>query len=176
MERKYIILGVCRAVEEGHVPGLYPLEWPRNPETDAIQGAIMSFEMLMLGLTTLLLMLVWIPGSIAKSLTYGWNWLASNRSTEGLQQLPEWGQRCVRADANLRENYPAFAVAVLLLAFTGGFTPGTALASAMFLGARLVHIPAYIAGIPWLRTLAWGLGFLATLYLLFMALVALISF
>lgn len=136
----------------------------------------MSFEMLMLGFTTLLLMFAWLPGSVAKYQAYGWNWLLSNRSTEGLPPLPEWGQRCVRADNNLRANYPAFAVAVLLLAFTGGFTPGTALASAVFLGARLVHMPAYAAGLPWMRTLAWALGLLATLYLLFMSLVALISF
>jgi uncharacterized MAPEG superfamily protein len=136
----------------------------------------MSFEMLVLGFTTLLLMFAWLPGSVAKYQTYGWNWLLSNCSTEGLPPLPEWGQRCVRADKNLRENYPAFAIAVLLLAFTGGFTPGTALASAVFLAARLVHMAAYLAGIPWLRNLAWGFGFLATLYLLFMAVVALISF
>lgn len=136
----------------------------------------MAFEMLMLGLTTLLLAVAWLPASVAKYHAYGLNWLASNRSTAGLPAMPEWGQRCIRAHENLKENYPAFAVAVLLLAFTGGFTPGTAVASALFLGARLVHMSAYIGGIPWLRIVAWTLGFLATLYLLFMALAALISF
>ncbi|HET7396830.1 MAG TPA: MAPEG family protein, partial [Gammaproteobacteria bacterium] len=125
---------------------------------------------------TLLLMLAWLPGSIAKYQAYGWNWPASNRSTEDLLQLPEWGQHWIRAAADLRENYPAFAVAVLLLAFTGGFTPITALAAAVFLAARLAHITACVAGVAWLRILTWSLGFLATLYLLFMALTALISF
>lgn len=136
----------------------------------------MSFEMLMLALATLLLMFSWLPPLVAKCRVYGTNWLVSNRSTAGLPELPDWAQRCVRAQDNLKENYPAFAVAVLLLAFTGGFTPGTALASALFLVARLAHLPAYIAGIPWLRTLSWALGFLATLYLLGMALVALLTF
>ncbi|MGH8401256.1 MAG: MAPEG family protein [Gammaproteobacteria bacterium] len=136
----------------------------------------MSFEMLVLGLVTLFLMFAWLPGSAAKYRAYGLDWLLSDRSMEGLEALPEWGQRSVRAYANLRENYPAFAVAVLLLAFSGGFTPGTALASAMFLVARLVHMPACIAAIPWLRNLAWIAGFLATLYLLFMAMVALVSY
>lgn len=136
----------------------------------------MSSEMLMLGLTTLLLMFAWLPGLVAKAHTYGLNWVLSNRPTSGLPPLPGWGQRSERAYANLRQNYPAFAVSVLLLAFTGGFTPATRLAAAVFLAARLAHLPAYIAGVPWLRTLTWALGFLATLYLLGMALVALVSF
>ncbi|HEX5340096.1 MAG TPA: MAPEG family protein [Gammaproteobacteria bacterium] len=136
----------------------------------------MSFEMLMLAFATLLLMFSWLPALTAKCRVYGLNWLTSNRSTEGLPALPDWARRCILAQDNLKENYPAFAVAVLLLAFTGGFTPATALVSALFLGARLVHLPACIAGIPWLRTLSWILGFLATLYLLAMAMVALVSF
>lgn len=136
----------------------------------------MSFEMLILGLVTLFLMFAWLPGSVAKYRAYGLDRLVSNRPMEGWEALPEWGQRSVCAHANLRDNYPAFAVAVLLLAFSGGFTPGTALASVIFLIARLVHMPACIVGIPWLRNLAWIAGFLATLYLLFMAMVALVSY
>lgn len=136
----------------------------------------MAFEMLMLGFSTLLLMLSWLPGSVAKYRLYGPKWLQNEGSAEALPPLPNRVGRCVRVQEDLMRSYVPFAVAVLLLAFTGGFTPGTALASAVFLGACLVQIPARIANLGAIRLLAWLCGFLATLYLLFMALVALVSF
>ena len=40
----------------------------------------------------------------------------------------------------------------------------------IFLAARLVYVLVYAAGIPWLRTLVWGVGFVATGWLYVMAL------
>lgn len=137
----------------------------------------MSFEMLILGITTLLLLFAWLPGTVAIWRIYGLNRLVSGGFVANPgEHLPEWAQGCALAYDSLRENFPAFAVAILLLAFTGGFSPGTALAAASFLAARLVHISACIAHTSWLRTLAAAAGFLATLYLLLMALLALVSF
>jgi len=134
----------------------------------------MSPEMTILALVTLLYIVAWIPPLVAKCQAWGWRWLATNRSTAGLPPLSETGQRAVRAYDNLKENYPPFAVAILLLAFSGGFTEYTAVAALLFLVARLIHMPAYILGMPWLRTPSWLLGLAATVYLLIMALVALI--
>jgi uncharacterized MAPEG superfamily protein len=134
----------------------------------------MSPEMTILALVTLFYAFSWIPVLAVKSRAYGARWLVSNRSTEGLPALSEMGQRAMRAHDNLKESYPPFAIAVLLLAFSGGFTQYTAQAALVFLIARLVHMPAYIAGWPWLRTLSWVVGFAATVYLLIMALAALV--
>lgn len=134
----------------------------------------MSYEMLILGLMTLFLIFSWLPVSLAKYQAYGASCLISSHDTGNLPPLPEWGQRAVRAHDDLRENYPGFAVAVLLLAFSGGFTRYTAAAALVFLVARLVHMPADIIGIPWLRTLSWLAGFAATIYLLAMALAVLV--
>ncbi len=134
----------------------------------------MSYEMLILGLMTLFLIFSWLPVSLARYQAYGASWLISSHDTGNLPPLPEWGQRAMRAHDDLRENYPGFAVAVLLLAFSGGFTRYTAAAALVFLVARLVHMPAYIIGIPWLRTLSWLAGFAATIYLLAMALAVLV--
>ena len=87
----------------------------------------MAFELQMLALVTFLLMLGWVPGFVCKYQTYGLGWMLSNRSTMGLSPLPEWGQRAERAYDNLQAHYPAFAVAVLLLALTGGFNLRTSL-------------------------------------------------
>lgn len=95
--------------------------------------------------------------------------MLSNRSLSGLPPLPEWGQRAERAYDNLRVSYPGFAVAVLLLAITGGFNAGTTLATALFAAARLVHMPAYIQGLVWPRILSWAVGFAASIYLLAVA-------
>jgi len=136
----------------------------------------MAFELQMLALMTLLLMLAWLPASVCKYQAYGLGWLLSNRSTAGLPALPEWGQRAERAHDNLLANYPGFAVAVLLLALTGGYTEGTRLAAALFAGARIVHMPAYIHGVVWPRFISWSLGLLASLYLLSVAVVGLVKF
>ena len=134
----------------------------------------MSLEMTVLALVTLFYVFSWFPALLGKVQAYGIRWLATNRSTQGLSPLPDIAQRAVRAYDNLKDNYPPFAIAILLLAFSGGFTQYTALAAVVFLAARLVHMPAYILGVPWLRTLSWMVGFAATVYLLIMALVALV--
>lgn len=136
----------------------------------------MAFELQMLALMTLLLTLAWLPASVCKYQTYGLGWLLSNRSTAGLPPLPEWGQRAERAHNNLKDNFPGFAVAVLLLALTGGFTQGTRFAAALFVAARVLHMPFYIRGEVWPRVITWGLGLGATLYLLAMVVLGLVKF
>jgi uncharacterized MAPEG superfamily protein len=129
----------------------------------------MPLELIMLGAATLLFLIAFMPASLAKARAHGSAWLASNRDTKGLSPLPKWGQRAERAHANLKENYPAFVAAVLLLAVTGHFTLGTAIASVVFVGARIVHMTAYVGGVFWPRTIAWALGWSATIYILVIA-------
>lgn len=134
----------------------------------------MSPEMTVLGLVTLFYLFAWLSPVLVKSQVYGFRWLAGEHSMQGLPPLPPWGLRAVHAYGSLKESYPTFAVAVLLLAFSGGFTRFTALTAWIFLVARLVHMPASILGLSLLRNFSWLLGLLATLYLLIMALVALV--
>ena len=131
----------------------------------------MGFELQMLGWCTVLMMLAYLPGSMAKMRTYGMGWMTSNRETAGMEPITGWGGRALRAHENLKENFPMFAVAVLLLVLTDKTgMQGTEMAAATFLVARLVHISVYIAGWFWPRTLAWLVGWVATGYLLFVAL------
>lgn len=126
-----------------------------------------TIEFQMLAWSTLLLMLGWLPGSAAKRRAWGMRWLVSNRETEGLPPLTGWGGRAVRAHENLKENYPAFAVAVLLLLVAGAQGErATEIAAIVFLAARLVHMGAYLAGNFWIRTTAWATGWVATLVIL----------
>ena len=69
--------------------------------------------------------------------------------------------RAQRAHRNLLETLPLFAALVLLVLVTQRTTPGTALAAAVFLGARVAFALVYIAGILWLRTIFWLLALAA---------------
>lgn len=63
--------------------------------------------------------------------------------------------RLDRAKNNLREALPIF-IALAMLTLTRGGTPEAASRAALvFLVARVVYVPAYISGIPWLRSLVW---------------------
>ncbi len=78
--------------------------------------------------------------------------------------------RCARALENSVVAMALFAPAVLVLQVTGATTGATLLAAQIFLIARIVYVPIYIVGIPYLRTGVWMAGFLATAYLYLMAL------
>lgn len=127
----------------------------------------MPFELYMLAAATLLALLAFIPGSVYKTNAYGGlRWLASNREVGDKSPLTGAAARAERAHANYKENYPAFVAAVLVLVYSGHTGMGTAIASAVFVGARLFYIPAYIRGVPLLRTALWLLGWASTIFIL----------
>ncbi len=67
------------------------------------------------------------------------------------------GGRAARALANMQEALPVFLTLALLNLYLG--TGDLALTGAtVFLVARVLYVPAYLAGIPGLRTLIWAAG------------------
>jgi uncharacterized MAPEG superfamily protein len=79
--------------------------------------------------------------------------LAGNR--EGLSDLPGIGGRAKRAHLNMLENIVLFAALVLIAAVGGKANATTAMGAMIFFWARLAYAIIYVAGIPWLRTIAW---------------------
>ncbi len=72
-----------------------------------------------------------------------------------------WAQRLMKAHANAVENLVVFAALVLaaqILGLTGG---AIATAAVVYFWARVVHALAYTFAVPWVRTLAFTVGFLA---------------
>ena len=68
------------------------------------------------------------------------------------------GGRAERALANMHEALPVF-LALALLNMIVGTAAGMAVTGAtLFLVARVVHVVIYMAGVPVLRTLVWGVG------------------
>ncbi|MEO8113235.1 MAG: MAPEG family protein [Phenylobacterium sp.] len=67
--------------------------------------------------------------------------------------------RLDRAQRNFLETFAIFASAVLMLGVlgrTGGWLSEAG--AAIYLAGRLLFLPLYAAGIPWLRTLSWNLA------------------
>jgi uncharacterized MAPEG superfamily protein len=82
--------------------------------------------------------------------------LAGNR--EGLPPFIGLAGRAQRAHLNMVENLTIFAIVVLVAQLTGRANATTALGATLFFWARLVHAIVYLAGIPWVRTLVWGVS------------------
>ena len=79
--------------------------------------------------------------------------------------------RLWRAMNNHFEALILFTIAVVVVTLGGQATPYTATCAWVFLGARVLYIPAYASGIPYLRSAVWFAGFLATAAMLAAALV-----
>lgn len=130
----------------------------------------MAFEYQMLVLMTIFFLFAFIPSSIAKLKSYGRTWVASNRvPTVGKELLP-WGARAERAHINLKDNYPAFIVAILLLGSLNKFDHMTTWAAGLYVIGRIGHFASYIAGNVAIRFVTYMLGISANVYLLMKAL------
>jgi uncharacterized MAPEG superfamily protein len=86
----------------------------------------------------------------------GLAWGLGNRDTA--LEFPLWVARAKRAHANLVENLAPFAIVVLTAHVAGEGNATTALGATLFFWARVAHFLVYAAGIPYVRTLAFGIA------------------
>jgi uncharacterized MAPEG superfamily protein len=84
----------------------------------------------------------------------GLKWNAGNRDGE-LKPLTGAAARAHRASQNFLETFVFFAAAVLAVVLAKQNTPHTALGAEIYFWARLIYLPVYIIGVPYLRTLVW---------------------
>ena len=78
--------------------------------------------------------------------------------------------RLDRAKNNMLEALPLFLPLALLALVKGGDTSKVAHAASVFLIARVVYVPAYVSGIPMLRSLVWLVG-VASLFMMALPLI-----
>lgn len=74
--------------------------------------------------------------------------------------------RAARASKNYQETYPAFIGLLLGLAFMGDPSGWGLLGAWIWLIARIVYIPLYLAGIPYIRSLVWLVSLLGLLIMM----------
>ena len=77
---------------------------------------------------------------------------------ESLPEFPEWANRAVRAQRNMIDTLVPFIAIVVAVQMAGVSNENTQLGAALFFWSRVAHAVVYIAGIPYVRTLAFVVG------------------
>jgi uncharacterized MAPEG superfamily protein len=119
----------------------------------------MKTELMYLVLAAALTGLLWIPYILDRVAVRGL--LSAVGYPDNPPPQSPWAQRLMRAHANAVENLVVFGVLVLAAQDAGVSNGATAMAAAVYFWARLVHAVAYTFAMPWVRTLAFTVGFLA---------------
>ena len=128
----------------------------------------MSMEMTLLiwatGLT-FIQMLIAALGSMSQNdlLT-----LVGNR--EKLNKVKGWAARAQRDKKNMLENIVLFAILVITTKITGISNEITILGAQLFFWGRVAFSIIYVIGVPWVRTVAWGVSIVG-LILIFLELI-----
>src|SRR3974390_107750 len=99
------------------------------------------------------------------SIQRGLLWNASNRDGE-IRPLIGPAARAWRANLNFLETFPFFAASVLAVVLIKVNNAHTAEGAELYFWARVIYLPVYIIGIPYLRTLVWAASFVGLLMVL----------
>ena len=117
----------------------------------------MTKELYWLTLTVLMTTLFFIPYILDRIISLGiWPALSEGKPQPGRQSA--WADRAMMAHQNAIENLMIFAPAVLIANALGVSTPATKSAVVAYFFARLVHYVVYIANVPVMRTIAFGVA------------------
>lgn len=125
----------------------------------------MAGELTVLALAGILLLVHVFAAAHVKTKQYGADWNMGARD-EDLPPLNFLAARLERARDNFLETLPLAIIALFGVVLADKASDLTALAAGVWLGARVLYLPLYWAGIPVVRTLVWGVGLLALLYVL----------
>lgn len=129
----------------------------------------MAIELKVLGYAALLQFVQFVLMAIPVNLQMGVSYTAGARDEQ--RQPGGLAGRMFRAMNNHFEALLLFTIAVLVVVLGNASTPLTEQAAWVYLIARILYIPAYAAGVFLLRSIIFGVGFLATLLMLVVALI-----
>ena len=130
----------------------------------------MPVELKILALGALLLFVHIFTATRFKTAQYGRKWNVSARD-ETLPPANPMTARLMRAQGNFEETFPIAIVALLGVVVAGRTSPWTEIGGWIWLGARVVYLPLYAAGVPVIRTIVWTIG-IAGLAIVWWALLA----
>ncbi|MDL5368034.1 MAPEG family protein [Xanthomonas sp. NCPPB 2654] len=124
----------------------------------------MSIEIRMLAWAILLGIVQLLLAAALVTAQRGMKWNASARDAP---QAPPAGVagRLERALRNFLETFPFFAAAAVAVVAMDRGSAHTALAAQLYFWARLVYVPLYAAGVPYVRSLVWAVSLWAILQL-----------
>jgi len=119
----------------------------------------MKTELMYLAWVTALTGVIWIPYILDRIMVWGLVEAVGYPASPKPQSA--WAQRMMKAHTNAVENLVVFAALVLAAHALGISTGAIATASAVYFWARVVHLAAYTFAVPWVRTAAFAVGFVA---------------
>lgn len=125
----------------------------------------MDIEIRMLAWAVVLGLVQLLLAAAGMTLQRGVKWNASARDGEA-RPLAGVPGRLDRAWRNFLETFPFFAAAALAVIATGRQGQTSALAVQLYFWARVLYVPVYAAGIPYLRSAVWGVSMLGIAMLL----------
>ena len=119
----------------------------------------MKTELLYLAYVAAFTGLLWIPYILDR--VAAWGLMDAVGYPPHPKPQSPWAERLKKAHTNAVENLVVFAALVGVAYAAGVSNPVVAEASIVYFWARVVHALAYKFAVPWVRTLAFALGFLA---------------
>lgn len=120
----------------------------------------MTPDLTYLALTAMLTAALWIPYVVSQVMTNGFL-TPPNYVDPTPRPVPLWGKRADRTYLNAVEVFAPFAVLVLLAHITDRANEMTAFWAASFFWLRVIHAVVYWFAVPYIRTLAFTLGFIS---------------
>ena len=114
----------------------------------------MTPEFILLAFTLILALVQIGAATVARTAELGGKWNAGPRD----EDVPPPGKlagRLMRAQANLFETLPIFAAAVIMAHIAGKDGSLTAIGAHLYFFARLIYLPLYAFGVPYIRSLVW---------------------
>ena len=117
----------------------------------------MSSELMSLTAVTVFTAVLWVPYILNLIAVRGI--MDAVGYPEDPDPLSPWAAKMKAAHANAVENLVVFAALVLIANAAGVSTDATVLACQVYFWARVVHALSYTFAIPWVRTIAFVVGF-----------------
>lgn len=123
----------------------------------------MPVEVAMLAWAAMILFAQFVLMAVAVNMQLGPKWTSGPRDEP--RELSGMAGRLKRAFDNMLEGVLIFTVAVVVVTLGDAATAQTALAAKIFVIARIAYVPAYASGVPLLRSVIWGVGFFACVFM-----------
>lgn len=124
----------------------------------------MNTDFFWLALTAILTGCLWVPYIINRILENGLIPALRNPKPDEPPKAA-WANRLMHAHNNAVENLVVFAPLVCMIQMMGVSSATTILAAKIYFLARVAHAAIYTFGIPYLRTIAFFIGFLSQMTL-----------
>jgi uncharacterized MAPEG superfamily protein len=127
-----------------------------------------SVELQMLCWAVLLGLLQLVIATTLSVLERGLPWAAGPRDLPAAP-LGRLAARLERAWHNYRETFVYFAASVLAVTALGKTSATSALGAEIYVAARVLYVPVYAMGAPYLRTLVWTVSVIGIVMVLLAA-------